>query len=110
MFNWVEPAQQVVCSANVCANGHMWLPTLAITPCPQCKAPLLAIKMEQCPQCNEPPVHMRLRSDHIPRGGAIMPMCQGSASMGEINYIELKYQHAAQEEEKYVEREMPQKI
>lgn len=98
------------CTTMSCASGHVWTPTLELTPCPGCKSPLLAIKMVNCPICNEPSVSMELRADHVGRATPITPICQGSASTAEIIKIALKLSHAADTEQNYKDRQMPTKV
>ncbi len=109
-FIWNVTPKVTACTSNVCTNGHEWVPFMQLTTCPGCKSTLLALKMDQCPQCNEPATHLRLRTDHLPKGGAITPICRGSASLGEINTITLNYQHYTQEQTNHVEREMLSKV
>ncbi len=96
----------IACSANRCYNGHEWIPIIQLARCPGCASPLLAVKMLNCPICNEPVETFRLRSDHLPQGGAIMPMCRGSQSLAEVQVIEMRRHAAEQEEKNHVEREM----
>lgn len=104
------PDPNAVCSGNVCSNGHIWQPTIAIARCPGCGSPTLVVKMVNCPICNEPTAKLRLRTDHLPQNGAIMPMCKGSATLGDVGVIEVERSHALREQETYVEREMISKI
>ena len=99
-----------LCSANRCSAGHEWQPIIQLARCPGCASPLLAVKMLNCPICNEPVESFRLRSDHLPQGGAIMPMCRGSESLAEVQMIEMRRQAAAKEETTHKEREMCSKI
>ncbi len=101
-----EIVQPTLCSANKCKNGHEWQPVIQLARCPGCGSPLLAVKMLNCPICNEPVEAFRLRSDHLPQGGAIMPMCRGSQTLAEVQVIEMKRQAAADEEKNHVERSM----
>src|SRR5579859_3487343 len=98
------------CSSLTCSNSHTWALEAQTALCPGCKSPILAIKMVNCPQCNEPSTSLTLRSDHLSRGSAITPICQGSASLAEINKIELKLNHAALEQQNHVVRALPEKI
>ena len=99
-----------LCSSNICTNGHEWLPEIGLAKCPGCTAPLLAIKMVQCPVCNEPVAKFRLRSDHLPKGGVITPICRGSASMAEVTVMEVHRAHYLHEQENHKVREMPVKL
>lgn len=98
------------CSYNTCSAGHIWMPQMQITQCPGCRAPMLAVKMLQCPICNEPVVKLVFRSEHLPQGGQITPMCYGAASLNEVQVITVARQHAAQEQSKHEVREMISKI
>jgi hypothetical protein len=109
-FKFENPTVLTACTANTCSNGHEWTPTLQLTQCPGCKGALLAIKMDQCPICNEPCSKLRLRADHLPKGGAITPLCRGSQTLADTHVIELAYQHYIQEQTKHVVREMPGKV
>lgn len=71
---------------------------------------MLAMKMTNCPQCNEPSTALRLRADHLPKGGAITPICKGGASLADIHEIRVKFDHFTREQEKYTERALPSKI
>lgn len=82
-----------LCSYNECLNGHRWLATMAVAPCPTCKGGVLAVKKENCPYCNEPTKRMSLRSDYIPAGGGIVPRCQNVQPLGESMDIELIRHH-----------------
>jgi hypothetical protein len=70
--------------------------------CPGCKAPVLAVKMENCPVCNEPVKQFDLRTDHITKQMGVLPMCKGAASAGEIGVITMERSHAAEQENKEV--------
>jgi len=83
------------CSANFCANGHSWRPTLAIAQCPGCTAPVIARKMENCPICNEPVERVSIRFDHIPAKSGIARLCYGDAQRGESTAVDLACQHFA---------------
>jgi hypothetical protein len=89
----------LLCSEQECPNGHRWAPTVAIAACPGCKAPVLALRMEQCPTCNEPPARLRLRCDHVALGGGIVAICKGAAAppqmAPEVTMIEMEHSHAA---------------
>ena len=109
-FQFPEKPQIVACSANVCQNGHEWQPEVALAGCPGCSGPLLVVKMVQCPICNEPVAKFRLRTDHLPKGGVITPICKGSASQAEVGVLEIPRQHYVKEEQNHVVREMPAKV
>ena len=109
-FIFQAPDVVKYCSTNKCANGHEWPPTVQVAQCPGCKAPLLAIKMEQCPVCNEPPTTLNLRSDHLPKNGAITPICRGSDSLAEVGVVHIEYTHATNEQNRHKVREMPGKV
>jgi hypothetical protein len=87
------PASMEMCSWNECLAGHKWLATVAIAPCPSCKASVLAVKKENCPYCNEPVSKMSLRSAHIPRGGGLAGRCVGQVGVGEEVDILLERTH-----------------
>lgn len=87
-----------LCTANVCRNGHEWVPKVALAKCgygtPQgwngCGAPILMVKQESCPQCNEPVVKMRFRTDHTPPTQFAIPICiPGSASNADVAEVVL---------------------
>ena len=65
------------CSENVCERGHRWAPTLALTKCQGCQAPVLAVLMTNCPVCNEPVARFKLRTDHLAGGGPVVKACKG---------------------------------
>ena len=104
--NYNEVPTVKLCSSNQCKNGHEWQPVIQLARCPGCGSPLLAVKMLNCPICNEPTESFKLRSDHLPQGGAIMPMCRGSQSLAEVQVIEMKRHAAEYEEQNHKEREM----
>ena len=88
-----------LCSANVCGNGHEWIPTVTLAKCgygtPQgwngCGAPVLAVKITACPVCNEPVVKMRFRADHTPPTQFILPICiPGTVSPADVTTIVLE--------------------
>ena len=87
-----------LCSANVCGNGHEWIPKVTLAKCgygtPQgwngCGAPVLAVKQESCPVCNEPVAKMRFRTDHTPPTQFIIPLCiPGSVTHADVSEIVL---------------------
>lgn len=87
-----------LCSANVCANGHEFIPTVTLAKCgygtPQgwngCGAPILMVKQTSCPVCNEPVVKMRFRTDHTPPTQFASPLCiPGSITHAEVMEINL---------------------
>lgn len=87
-----------LCTANVCMQGHEWIPKVALARCgygtPQgwngCGAPILMVKQENCPVCNEPVVKMRIRTDHTPPTQFAIPMCiPGSVSHADIAEVVL---------------------
>ncbi len=53
---------------------------------------------------------LALRSDHLSRGTAITSLCRGSETLAETFKLEVKLQHAAQEQAKHIERAMPSTI
>ena len=99
-----------LCSYNECPNGHRWPPVMQTASCPGCKAPIVLVKMVQCPSCNEPPSKWGFRSDHLPHGGVVTPMCKGSDSLAEVTYIEVERGHSKKTEADYKERELPGKV
>lgn len=99
-------APAVSCSWNECTDGHRWPPAMQVTGCPGCKAPILAVKMVQCPVCNEPVTKLVFRSDHMPHGGQVTPMCRGAASLNEVLMVAIDRGHAASEAASHTEREM----
>lgn len=105
-----QPGVVNLCSYNECSAGHKFTAQLALARCPGCQQAILAVKMVQCPVCNEPVSKMLLRTDHMPQGGGITPMCQGAASLNDVGVIEVGRTHAKTEQETYVEREMIQKL
>lgn len=109
-FDFGEVPPLPACSTSECPNGHKWMPLLQIGQCPGCKAPLLALKMVNCPICNEPVAKLMLRVEHLPQGGTITALCAGHATLNDVTIVELLHQHAQQEQEQHVEREMPQKV
>lgn len=109
-FVFRDTAPPEACTLLTCPNGHKWVPTLESTYCPGCRASILVLKMVNCPQCNEPSGTLRVRMDHLPKGGSITPLCRGSATMAETIGIEVKLNHAAQEAANHVHREVPSKI
>src|ERR1700734_672337 len=87
-----------LCSANICTNGHEWIPAVTLAKCgygtPQgwngCGAPVLAVKMQSCPVCNEPVAKMRFRTDHTAPTQYIIPLCiPGSVSPAEVSEVVL---------------------
>lgn len=97
-----EVTQLRLCSANVCLNGHEWIPKVALARCghgtPQgwngCGAPVLAVKYENCPTCNEPVKFLRLRSDHTPPTQFPIPICiPGSHTNAEVCEIRIQRNH-----------------
>lgn len=98
-----------LCSANVCPNGHEWIPAVALVKCgygtPQgwngCGAPVLCVKLDSCPVCNEPVKHMRFRSDHTPPAQFVIPLCiPGSVTNAEATEIILT-RNSKQVQEEY---------
>jgi hypothetical protein len=100
----------VPCSQTTCSAGHTWTPTIATTKCPGCQAPLLVLKMVNCPVCNEPSKSLRLRADHLPHGGTVVPACKGSASLAEVLEILIDHGHAEAEQSNHVDREVVSKV
>lgn len=100
----------VPCTVNVCLNGHEWTPEIGLTSCPGCSSPMIVLRTVQCPICNEPIAKVRLRSDHLPKGGVITPICKGSESMAEVVKIEMERRHYLKEQENHKVREMPTKV
>lgn len=86
-FTPSQGAEGVFCSWASCSNGHQWMPELAISKCPGCKSPIVAIKMVNCPICNEPAAQHGLRAEHVTTGGWIGKACQGQPSLGETSYM-----------------------
>ena len=91
-----EVALLRMCTANICVNGHEWIPKMALAKCgygtPQgwngCGAPVLAIKLEACPTCNEPVKKLRLRTDHTPPTPFPSPLCvPGSSTTADVAEI-----------------------
>ena len=87
-----------LCSANVCGNGHEWIPKVTLAKCGYgtphgwngCGAPVLAVKQESCPVCNEPVVKMRFRTDHTPPTQFIIPVCiPGSVTPADVTEVNL---------------------
>lgn len=94
-----EVTQLRYCTANVCVNGHEWIPKMALARCGYgtptgwngCGAPVLAIKMENCPQCNQPVRKLRFRTDYTPPAPCPVPICiPGSVSNAEVQEIVLE--------------------
>lgn len=83
---------------------------MALVACPGCKEQLLAMMMVNCPVCNEPVAKTEIRSDHMPQGGAITPICRGSASLADITTIVLEHTHAQRIAESYSDRPMVGKL
>lgn len=108
-FKEQEPTPSA-CSAAVCTQGHEWQMVMQLAPCPGCKSGLLALKMDNCPRCNEPAASLRLRTDHLPRGGNIVPLCKGSATLAETHTIHVDFGHYRKEQKNHVIREMPCKL
>lgn len=98
------------CSFQQCSNGHLWPPVLAVTKCPGCGASQLVLKMVNCPYCNEPAQALRLRLDHLPKGGAITPICKGSGSLAEVIAIDIVHDHAASAAAEAPAYEVPSKV
>ena len=72
-----------LCSYCECIKGHVWPAQLAIGTCPGCHGHVLARRLCQCPTCNEPAERIMIRIDHLPDGGALLPVCKGAVqSMG----------------------------
>ena len=109
-FEFGEVPPHSPCSANVCPNGHEWAPIFGLGKCPGCASPILVVKMVNCPVCNEPVRALRYRTDHMPHGGQLTPMCLGVASLAEVTVVELERHHAQQEEQGYKQREMVTKV
>lgn len=99
-------ATTVHCSRHACVAGHEWSPKLAIVQCPGCNEQMLAMLMSNCPICNEPVAKTFIRTDHLPHGGAITPICKGSESLAESTLVVLTHTHAADEAERYKHREV----
>ena len=105
------PPPPPACSISKCAKGHQWRPELRIAVCPGCQSPMLVLLMQNCPACNEPTAATNLRLDHMPQqSGQLMPICRGSATMAEPILIEMRHQHAADEQERHVVREVVSKV
>jgi hypothetical protein len=99
--------QSPPCSENICANGHSWPPTLALSSCTGCGSPVLAMLMENCPYCNEPTQVTRLRTDHFPSGGQVVKACKGQVGSAEITIIELERTHAVEVESRPSKKDAP---
>jgi len=108
--NFPDSAPTSRCSENVCANGHGWIPEIQTAQCAGCKCPIVLVRMVNCPTCNEPVDHLRFRSDHLPAGGVVTPICRGSASLAEVSSVEITRLHAQTEEEQHKKRELPKKV
>lgn len=98
------------CTYNECAAGHRWNPQIQIAACPGCRTPMLAVKMLQCPICNEPVLRMVMRSEHLPQGGQITPLCLGASTLNEVNVVTIERTHASQEQQNHVVRDMIGKV
>jgi hypothetical protein len=107
-----EPQVLRLCSANVCGNGHEWIPKVTLAKCgygtPQgwngCGAPVLAIKVESCPICNEPVRSMRFRTDHTPPTQFIIPVCiPGSVTPADVAEVVLQ-RNSTKVEQEYEKR------
>lgn len=110
-FSVGEEAPTLVhCSRHECPNGHEWAPRLVAVNCPGCKEPILALMMVNCPVCNEPTKATHIRVDHLPHGGAIMPLCKGGDTMAECTLVTLHHTHAATTAQEYAERPMVSKV
>lgn len=83
------PPTSLPCSWNRCLSGHTWPVTLAVAPCPGCKASMIAVQKTACPFCNEPIVATSLRSDFLVRGAGVSSRCTGAHMPGESLDIEL---------------------
>lgn len=104
------PAPPRPCSVCRCPAGHEWIPQFRLTACPGCHAPMLVLLMQQCPVCNEPTAATDLRLDHMPQAsGQLLPICRGSATFAEALKIELRHQHAQDEEARHEVREVVSK-
>ena len=93
-----EPVILRLCSANVCSNGHEWIPSVTLAKCGYgtptgwngCGAPVLAVKIQSCPVCNEPVAKMRFRTDHTPPTQFIIPLCiPGSVTHADVSEVVL---------------------
>lgn len=91
-----EVTQLRFCTANVCVNGHEFVPKMALAKCgygtPQgwngCGSPVLAVKMENCPACNQPVEKIRFRMDYTAPTQFPIPMCiPGSQTQAEVQEI-----------------------
>lgn len=100
------PPHREPCSWNECSKGHKFSPIVQVAGCPGCGGPLVIVKMVNCPLCNEPVSKLTLRTEHIPQGGQIQPMCAGGASLNEVDQIVLNRRHAAEEEANHTVRPM----
>lgn len=109
-FEFPEKPKITACSSNICTNGHEWQPETGLTGCPGCQSPMLVLRTVQCPICNEPIAKVRLRTDHLPKGGAVTPICKGSDSLAEVLILELERHHYTKEQETHKVREMPAKV
>lgn len=104
------PDQIIVrlCSANVCLNGHEWVPKVTLAKCGYgtsqgwngCGAPVLAVKVENCPVCNEPVKSLRFRTDYTPPTQFIIPLCiPGSVSPADSTEVNLERNHTIIEQD-----------
>lgn len=97
-----------LCTANVCTNGHEWVPNVALARCGYatqqgwngCGAPVLMVKVENCPQCNEPVKELRFRSDETPPTPFVIPLCiPGSTTNANVTEVVLPRNRKVVEEE-----------
>ena len=82
--------ETTICTWAECPNEHRWIPELAISNCPGCKSPVVAIRLINCPVCNEPPKTHGLRAEHIVSGAWIGKFCQGQKGLGETTLMVLE--------------------
>lgn len=106
----IDKKEVILCSKHKCPNGHEWPVRVAVVKCPGCQNDMLALMMVQCPVCNEPTSNSFLRIDHLPQGGAIMPLCKGGGSLAELLLVELRHEHAQSEQNIYKDREVISKV
>lgn len=110
MVDFGPEAPIAKCSTSKCSAGHVWTPVIQMAKCPGCDAPMLVVKMVNCPMCNEPVRSTTLRVEHCPHGGQITAVCLGHASLNEVLAVEFTHEHAQQEQDKHVVREMISKV
>lgn len=88
-FQPSQGAEGVLCTWAGCTNNHRWIPEIAVSRCPGCATPVVAIRMVNCPICNEPPAGHGIRVEHVTTGQWVGKVCKGQTSLGETTYMEL---------------------